>query len=104
HLERVVPPFLAVVHEDEREPRVVLVVAVVRRRFLDEMDAAVAAAAAADDVGHQPDRKGERRDDIAIRADDEAGVLAPGIERHYLLVLVVRLARGAKRAERAAVN
>ena len=43
-------------------------------------------------------------DDVAIRADDEAGVLAARVELQHRLVLLVRLARGAERAEHAAFD
>ena len=95
---------LAVVQDDEREARFLLVVADVGRRALDQLQALFAPAAEPDHVGRPAQRHGQRRDDIAVGADDEAGVLAAGVDLEDFLVFVVGFAGGLEGAERAAVD
>ena len=103
-LQRLVVPLFAVVHEHQREPGVFLVFAAVRRRLLDHPDAACLVAAEARHVGDQPHRQRERRDDVSIGADDEAGILPAVVELQHFLVRVVRLARRAEGARSTAFD
>src|SRR5256885_8200218 len=61
-------------------------------------------AAEPGDVRHDAQRERDRGHDIAVRADDQAGVFSLRIELEDALVLGVRLARRAKRAYHAAVD
>ena len=65
---------------------------------------ALLAAAEAGDVGHHPHRQRQRRDDVAVGADDDAGVLPLRIELEHQFVLVVGAARGAEAGEQLAFD
>ena len=103
-LQRVVIPPFTVVQKDEGEAGILLVVSAVDGRFFDHLEAAFLAAAEADDISHPPERRRQRRHDVTVRADDQAGVLAARIELQHLFMFVVRLARRAERAEDAAFD
>ena len=75
-LQRIVVPLFAVVEQDQREARLGLIVAAVGGGVLDLLDALLLAAAEAGDVGDHAQRQRQRRDDVAVGADDQAGVLA----------------------------
>ena len=76
----VIAPF-PVVDEDEREHGVGAVFAARGGRFLEHLNAALAAAAEPGDVGHQAQRRRQRRDDVAVGADGQPGVLSEGSRR-----------------------
>src|SRR5438445_728094 len=82
-LERVVIPPFTVVQKDEGEAGILLVVSAVDGRFFDHLEAAFLAAAEADDISHPPERRRQRRHDVTVRADDQAGVLAARIELQH---------------------
>ena len=92
-LQRIVVPLLAVVEQDaartarrpgcrRRTPRPPRSASCPRSRPPPKPD----------HVRHPPHRQRQRRDDVAVRADDQPGVLALRLEREHLLVLVVRFA------------
>ena len=79
-------------------------VARVARGLFDQAQSAVAAAAEAGEMRQQPQRRRQRRHRVAVHADDQAGVLALGVELERALVLVIRAARRAEAAEHASFD
>src|SRR6185295_6599303 len=88
--QRIVVALLAVEEQYQRETRVGLVFAAVGGSLLDEPHAAFPVAAEAGHIGDPPQRKRKRRDDVAVCADDESGVLALGRKREHRLMFLVR--------------
>src|SRR5215475_16224340 len=78
--QRVVIAAFAVVHHEQREPRVRLIVAGIASGPLDQLKSLLAAASEPSDVRHPAERHRQARDDVAVGADDKAGVFAGGVE------------------------
>ena len=93
--QRVGVAALPVIEQDQGELRVGPIFGLrLRRNLFDHVEALFLAAAEPGDVGHQAHRQRQRRHDVAVGADDEAGLDPRGIERERLLAFVIAAPRG----------
>ena len=95
---------LAVVDEHQGEAGVGLRAAAMAGRVFNELDPFLPPTAKTHDVGHHAHGRRQRRDEISIRAHDEASILARRIECQHPLVRVETAPRGPKRREHPAVD
>ena len=102
--QRVGVALLPVVEQYESEEGVGPFFGLGRRTLFHEPQAPFLATAESRDVGHQAHRQRQRRHQIAIRADDETGLLPLRIELEHPFLLVVATARHLEARQKPAFH
>ena len=102
--ERIGVALFPVVEQYESKQCVGSLVGLRRGALFDHRQPAFLAAAESCDVGHDPHRQRQGRDQIAIGPDDQAGFLALWIELQHAFLLVVALTGGPEAGQQTSFD